>query len=169
MRLVLVLVTTLFLLPVFSAPRISSQSKATLDLKAELTGKDLKKMNDDQLYSELLFQYQRSDVISMKRSLEMLLKKFATSPHADNALYMMGYASLEKKRFAEGLNYFQRLLKDYPSSNKAVSAEFAKGLAYRNMKLNGLAQQTFYKVRKKYPGSPEYYRAENELRLLVRK
>ncbi len=169
MRIVLGLVTTLFLLPVFSAPRVSYQPQSTIDLKAELTGKDIKKMNDSQLYAELLLQYQRGDLLGMKRTLEVLLKKFVSSPHADNALYIMGYASLEKKRFAEGLNYFQRLLKDYPNSNKAVSAEFAKGLAYRSMKLTDLAQQTFYKVRKKYPGSPEYYRAESELKLLARR
>jgi TolA-binding protein len=153
----------------FAAPKNFRQSNREIDLKAELTGSDLRKMNDDQLYTEILSQYQRGDTASMKRALGMLMKKYKTSPHADNALYMVGYSALEKNQFAESLHYFQQLLKEYPTSNKAVSAEFAKGVAYRNMKLGSLAQRTFFKVRKKYPGSPESFRAENELKLLVRK
>ena len=153
----------------FSAPKVFSQSNRELDLKAELTGNDLTKMNDDQLYTEVLSQYQRGDTNSMKRATSLLLKKYKHSPHADNALFIVGYNALEKSRYAEGLQYFQQLLRDYPTSNKAVSAEFAKGIAYRNMKLNDLAQKTFFKVRKKYPGSPESFRAENELKLLVRR
>jgi TolA-binding protein len=151
-----------------AAPK-SLQSKSEIDLKAELTGKDINKMNDDQLYTEVLAQYQRGDTAAMKRAMGILLHKYKASPHADNALFIVGYNALEKNQFAEGLHYFQQLLRDYPTSNKAVSAEFAKGIAYRNMKLTNLAQKTFFKVRKKYPGSPESFRAENELKLLVRK
>lgn len=151
------------------SPKSSREMRKEIDLKAELTGKDLNKMNDDQLYAEVLAQYQRNDSSAMKRALNLLVKKFRNSPHADNALYMVGYSALERGQFAESLQYFQRLLKDYPTSNKAVSAEFSKGLAYRNMKLKSLAQKTFFKVRKKYPGSPESFRAENELKLLVRR
>ncbi len=153
----------------FAAPTTLRQINREIDLKAELTGKNLNKMNDDQLYAEILAQYQRGDTIVMKRALKILTQKYSNSPHADNALYITGYSALEKNRFAESLHYFEQLLKNYPGSNKAVSAEFAKGLAYRNMKLMSLAQKTFFKVRKKYPGSPESYRAENELKLLVRR
>lgn len=153
----------------FAAPKSYRQMSKEIDLKAELTGKDLNKMNDDQLYTEILSQYQRGDTAAMKKALNIIVKKHKGSPHADNALYIVGYNALEKGKFAEGLHYFQRLLKDYPGSDKAVSAEFAKGVAYRNMKLTNLAQKTFFKVRKKYPGSPESFRAENELKLLVRR
>ena len=140
-----------------------------IDLRAELTGKNLKNMSDDELYVEFLSQYQRHDRLGMKRAMDTLLKKYRTSPHTDNAIYIMGYSALEKKQFAEALNHFQFLLKHYPASNKAVSAEFAKGIAYKNMKLKSLAQKSFMSVRKKYPGSPESFRAESELKLLVRR
>ncbi len=152
-----------------AAPKSERMSRKEIDLKAELTGKDFNKMNDDQLYTEVLAQYQRGDTASMKRALNLLVKKYKSSPHADNAIYLVGYSALEKSQYAESLQYFQRLLKDYPASNKAVAAEFAKGVAYRNMKLKSLAQRAFFKVRKKYPGSPESFRAENELKLLVRR
>ncbi len=152
-----------------AAPKSERLSRKEIDLKAELTGKDLNKMNDDQLYTEVLAQYQRGDTASMKRALNLLVRKYKSSPHADNAIYLVGYSALEKSQYAESLQYFQRLLKDYPASNKAVAAEFSKGVAYRNMKLKNLAQRAFFKVRKKYPGSPESFRAENELKLLVRR
>jgi TolA-binding protein len=153
----------------WALPQPTAISKRELDLKAELTGHDLKKMNDDQLYSEILLQYQRNDGLAMRGAVEFLLKKFPNSSHADGALYLMGQACLEKKQFAEGLQFFQRLLRDYPMGHKAVSAEFAKGIAYRNMNIGPLARQAFVKVKGKYPGSPESYRAESELKLLMRK
>ena len=140
-----------------------------VDLKAELTGKNLNHMNDDQLYVEVLSQYQKSNRDEMKRAAQILLRKYEKSPHADNSLYLLGYSALEKKQFSESLRFFQKLLKSYPTSNKAVSSEFAKGVAYKHMKLKDLAQQSFMKVRKKYPGSPESFRAESELKLLLKR
>ncbi len=169
MKMLFLLFISFFYFTSYGANRISKNLKNELELKAELTGRDLYKMNDDQLYTDILSQYQKGDTASMKRALNLMLKKYKQSIHADNAIYLVGYSALEKNRFAEGLAYFQLLLKMYPQSNKAVSAEFAKGIAYRNMRLPSLAQKTFLKVRKHYPGSPESFRSENELKLMVRK
>jgi len=140
-----------------------------VDLQAELTGRNLDSMRDEELYVEFLSQYQLQDRLGMKRAAEVLLRKFPASPHADNALYLLGYNALESKEFSVALRHFQTLLRLYPTSNKAVSAEFAKGVAYRHMKLPEMAQKSFMKVRKRYPGSPESFRAESELKLLLRR
>lgn len=165
----LFLVSYSFLVSEIALGAKAPQLHKEIDLRAELTGKNLNQMKDDELYVEVLSQYQKQDRTGMKRALGLLLKKYPTSPHSDNALYLMGYSALEKKEFAEALRNFQSLLKLYPASNKAVAAEFAKGVAYRHMRLPDLAQKSFMKVRKKYPGSPESYRAESELKLLVRR
>ncbi|MFN8791466.1 MAG: tetratricopeptide repeat protein [Bdellovibrionales bacterium] len=140
-----------------------------VDLRAELTGRNLESMRDEELYVEFLSQYQLQDRFGMKRAAEILLRKYPASPHADNTLYLLGYSALETKEFSVALRYFQTLLRLYPGSNKAVAAEFAKGVAYRHMKLPDMAQRSFMKVRKTYPGSPESFRAESELKLLLRR
>lgn len=140
-----------------------------INLRAELTGIDYFKMTEDNLYVEVLTHYQNNKSAQLNQTGQIFLKRFPTSVHADNVLYLLGYNALERKKYSEALRHFDVLVKKYPASNKAVSAEFAKGIAYKNMKLKNLARSTFFKLRKKYPGSPEFYRAENELKILIMK
>lgn len=135
-------------------------------LWAELTGKDVRKLDDVGLYSEILANYQVRDFKGLRIHLETLLKRFPTSPYADNALYLGGQLALEIKNYPEALKHFQRIVQYYPQSNKMVSATFAKGLAYKKMNLDIQAKKVFFDLRKKYPGSPESYRAESELKLI---
>ena len=143
-------------------PKLDTKSDA---LWAELTGKDLRKLDDVGLYSEVLAHYQVRDVKGLRLHLEALLKRFPTSPYADNALYLGGQLALEMKNYPEALRYFQKIVQYYPQSNKVVSASFAKGLAYKKMNLEMQAKRVFFDLRKKYPGSPESFRAETELKL----
>lgn len=155
----------IFSLSAMGTPQPSAMTAA--DLKAELTGKDYKKLSEDDLYVEVLARYQRNNFVDMKGAAQFFLSRYPTSAHADNVLYLMGYNALERKKYSEALRHFDSLLKKYPLSNKAVAAEFAKGTAYKQMKLPKLAQNSFLKVRKKYPGSPEFFRAESEIKLLL--
>ncbi len=152
-----------------SSPKKMAKIHKDIDLRAELTGRDLKKLGEDDLYVEVLTQYQTQNYEIMRQAVNVLITKYQDSPHSDNALYLLGYSSLERRAFADALRNFNRLLKRYPASNKAVAAEFAKGIAYKHMKLRDLAQRSFLSVRKKYPGSPESFRAESELKLLVKR
>lgn len=143
-------------------PKVDGKSDA---LWAELTGKDIRKLDDVGLYSEILANYQVRDVKGLRLHLESLLKRFPTSPYADNALYLGGQLALEMKNYPEALKHFQKIMQYYPQSNKVVSATFAKGMAYKKMNLDIQAKKVFFELRKKYPGSPEYFRAETELKL----
>ncbi len=151
----------------WAAPQPQLHKK--IDLKAELTGRDDRKLTEDELYVEILSRYQSNRLFEMKSAGTLFVKKYSDSVHADNVLYLLGYNALERKKYSEALRYFDSLVKKYPLSNKAVSAEFAKGTAYKQMKLNKLAQGAFLKVRKKYPRSPEFFRAESEIKLLMTK
>ncbi|MFN8847846.1 MAG: tetratricopeptide repeat protein [Bdellovibrionales bacterium] len=141
----------------------------TQDLKAELTGVDYRKLSEENLYVEVLNRYQANKSVQLEHIGRIFLNRFPTSNYADNVLYLMGYSSLENKKYSEALRHFELLTRKYPNSNKAVSAEFAKGSTYKKMRLNKQAQMTFLKLRKKYPGSPEFYRAESELKILTMK
>jgi TolA-binding protein len=135
-------------------------------LLVELTGKDISKENDVALYSEIVGAYQADDEVGLKSRTQNLLNRFPHSNYADNALYLVGRMAMDHKNYGEALKYFSKVLQDYPNGNKAVSAEFAKGIAYERMKLPKFAKDVLNEVQKKYPGSPESFRAENELKLI---
>lgn len=135
-------------------------------LWAELTGKNIQKLDDQGIYSEVVAHYQTRDVRGLKFYLEALIKRFPTSPYADNALYLGGQLALETKNYPDALRHFQKLTQFYPLSNRMVAAQFSKGIAYKKMNLEPQARKVFFELRKKYPGSPESFRAETELKLI---
>jgi outer membrane protein assembly factor BamD (BamD/ComL family) len=164
------LINLLFL----SAPMVQAATQkvplsVTQDLKAELTGMDYRKISEENLYIEVLNRYQANKPVQLEHIGRIFLSRFPASSFADNVLYLMGYSSFENKKYSEALRHFDLLTRKYPNSNKAVSAEFAKGTTYKQMRLKKQAQVTFLKLRKKYPGSPEFYRAESELKILTMK
>lgn len=134
------------------------------ELMAELTGKDAKAMNDTGLYAEIVGAYQRQDQLALQSRVQTLLKRFPQSEYADNALYLAGKSALEHRNYAGAIKYFSKVIDLYPNGNKVAAAQFAKGVTYRKMNLDPLAKEVFGSVKKKYPGSPESFRASNELK-----
>ncbi len=152
-------------LPVFSlaVPHRTAQEKALL---VELTGKDVSKESDTTIYSEIVGTFQADDELGFKSRLQNLLTRFPQSPFADDALYLAGRMAMDHHNYAEALKHFSRIIKEYPNGNKVVSAKFAKAIAYKKMNLGSYAKGVLADVQKRYPGSPESFRAANELKLI---
>jgi TolA-binding protein len=144
-------------------PSAQKQKEA---LMIELTGKDPSKIDDVTLYSELVKAYRANDEIGFKSRLQTFMTRFSSSSYADNALYLAGRMAFQNKNYGEAIKYYQRVVTQYPRSNKVVSAKLAKGLAYKKMNLQPQAKSVFLDLRKRYPGSPEAFRAENEMKIL---
>ncbi|MCK6598781.1 MAG: tetratricopeptide repeat protein [Bdellovibrionaceae bacterium] len=135
------------------------------ELVKELEGvKDAK--NDLQFYSEIISDYQAGKSKTLNLRLNSFVKKFPKSPYLDNSIYLAGKLALEEKNYPEALQHFQRIITQYPLSNKVISAKFGKAMAYKKMNLNPQAKEVFTDIRKKYPNSPEYFRAETEMKLI---
>lgn len=157
---------------------IDSQAKPQLDhvpigkrftkeeLMAELTGRDYSKINEIDLYAEIISSYQIQDRNRMKAQVEIFTGRFPKSIYADNALFLMGRVELENKNYPAALKCFQKIQLEYPYSNKMVSTQYLKGVAYKKMNLNNEARRVFREVMAKFPGSPESFRADNELKLM---
>lgn len=146
---------------------VQSQKESKRDaLMIELTGKDPSKIDDVTLYSELVKAYRANDEIGFKSRLQTFMTRFSNSSYADNALYLAGRMAFENKNYGEAIKYYQRVVTQYPRSNKVVGAKLAKGIAYKKMNLQPQAKSVFADLRKRYPGSPEAFRAENELKIL---
>lgn len=134
-------------------------------LLVELTGKDISKENDITLYAEMVSAYQRDDEIGFKSRLQGLLERFPQSPYADNALFLAGRMAVDHSNFAEAIKYFSMIEKNYPRSNKVVAAKFAKAMTYKKMNLPEFAIRNLKEIRSKYVGSPEFFRADAQLKM----
>jgi TolA-binding protein len=146
----------------FAAPKKVAAKEA---LMIELTGKDPSKIDETTLYSEIVAAYRRNDEIGFKSRLQTFMTRFSNSSYADNVLYLAGRMAFSNKNYPESIKYYQKVISQYPRSNKVVAAKMAKGLAYKKMNLAPQAKFVFDDLRKKYPGSPEAFRAENEMKI----
>jgi|JI10StandDraft_1071094.scaffolds.fasta_scaffold54570_6 TolA-binding protein len=135
------------------------------DLVKELEGiKDSK--TDLEYYSEIIADYQSGKYRNLSIRLKGFSKKFPKSPFLDNAYYLAGKLALEEKNYKDSVSYFQRVISEFPMSNKVVAAKFGKAMAYRNMNLNSQSLAVFNEIRRKHPQSPEFFRAETEMKLV---
>lgn len=135
------------------------------DLVKELEGiKDSK--TDLEYYSEIISDYQSGKYRNLSIRLKGFAKRFPKSPFLDNAYYLAGKLALEEKNYKDSVGYFQRVISGFPLSNKVVAAKFGKAMAYRNMNLNSQSLAVFNEIRRKHPQSPEFFRAETEMKLV---
>jgi TolA-binding protein len=147
----------------WAAKKNNSMSKEALMI--ELTGKDPSKVDETALYSEIIGAYRKNDEIGFKSRMQTFMTRFSNSAYADNVLYLAGRMAFDNKNYAEAIKFYQKVVTQYPRSNKVVASQLAKGMAYKKMNLDPQAKFVFQEVRKRYPGSPEAFRAENEMKL----
>ncbi|MGZ3748762.1 MAG: tetratricopeptide repeat protein [Pseudobdellovibrionaceae bacterium] len=163
--LTITFILSLFATESFAAKKtVGAFSKESLMI--ELTGKDSSKIDESALYAEIFSAYRSNDEIGFKSRMQTFLTRFPASPYADNVLYLAGRRAFSAKNYAEAIKYYQKVITQYPRSNKVVAAQFAKAIAYKKMNLAPQAGSVLMDLRKQYPGSPEAFRAENELKLM---
>lgn len=136
------------------------------ELFFELSGWDVQKLTESQIYSKTIEKYRQNDLKAVVALTNLLIVKYPLSIFSDNSLYLSGNLAFVEKQYGKSLELYNRLLSHYPMSNKAVSALFAKGVLYKRMNLVQQADATFVAVQTKYPGSPEALRSEIERKLL---
>jgi TolA-binding protein len=150
---------------VFAAKPKAAVSGNYNELIKELEGvKDSK--TDVQFYSEIISDYQAGKYKVLSIRLNSFIKKFPKSTYIDNAIYLAGKLALEEKNYPASLKHFQKVISSFPQSNKVIAAKFGKAMAYKKMNLDSQAVEVFTDIRKKYPNSPEYFRAEMEMKLI---
>ncbi|MCX7978432.1 MAG: tetratricopeptide repeat protein [Bdellovibrionaceae bacterium] len=147
-------------------PQSSTSGLSREALLAELTGKDLSRLDDVGLYSEIISAYEARRLKQVESLVTRMLERYPRSPFADNALFLSGRVFLEEKNYAAALRRFQRVIDSYPKSNRVPAAKLAKAQAYTMMDLPSEARKVLRDVMAKFPGSAEAFRAEHELKLL---
>ncbi len=135
------------------------------ELVKELEG--IKESKSDlEYYSEIISDYQSGRYRNLTIRLKGFAKKFPKSPFLDNAYYLAGKMALEEKNYKESVGLFQKVIVEFPLSNKVVAAKFGKAMAYKNMNLKEQSLAVFGEIRRKHQQSPEFFRAETEIKLI---
>ena len=91
--------------------------------------------------------------------LDNLVKQYPKSDYADDALYEIARAELQRNDNQAAIAAYERLLQTYPNSPIARKAALEKGMIYYNEKDYAKAIETYKQVIKNYPGSDEAYAA----------
>lgn len=91
--------------------------------------------------------------------LEKLVKQYPKSDYADDALYEISRAHLQREQNEAAIEAYNRLLVSYPNSKLARKAALEKGMIYYNLQQYEPAIESYKGVIKNYPGSNEAYAA----------
>ena len=157
--------TVLFSLSFVGVVHAKPQNKQEA-LLVELTGKDVTKGNDIDLYAEIVSAYENDNEILLKSRMQSFMSRFPKSQYADNVLFLAGRRAADHGNYPEAIKYFSKIEKEYPRSNKYVQARFAKAMTYKKMNLPQFSTKILSEVRTKYAGSPESFRADSELKMI---
>lgn len=97
-----------------------------------------------------------SDKIS---TLERLVSQYPRSDYADDGLYEIARAELQREDNNAAIAAYDRLLSTYPNSNMARKAAVEKGMIFYNMRKYSEAEAAYKQVIKNYPSTEEAYTA----------
>jgi TolA-binding protein len=121
---------------------------------------------DQDFYAKVIQSYRQGDSTVLNKSVRLLIKNHPDSVHADNALYLNGLLALSKGQYKRAIKNFVLLQRFYPRANKLPAALIGKGIAYRKLGKLDKAEQAFKVVQDKFVGSPEFFQAGVQIKLL---
>ncbi|MCQ2342406.1 MAG: tetratricopeptide repeat protein [Paludibacteraceae bacterium] len=110
--------------------------------------------------------FQRGYVLGLMRQytdkvnmMEQLLKTYPKSDYADDALYEIARAHLQKDESMAAIDAYSRLVTAYPTSSFARIASLERGMIYRNMGQYEDAVRAFRQTISDYPATEQAYSA----------
>lgn len=93
------------------------------------------------------------------RSMRQLVNTYPKSDYADDGLYEIARAELQRNSTGQAIDAYEQLLRTYPNSNMARKASLEVAMLYRNNNDNTMAIQAYKNTISKYPASEEAYAA----------
>lgn len=122
---------------------------------------DYSQKTDEEIYKKGLKEIQKEDYVSAISTFEQIEYNHPYSALVANAWYLSGYASYKNKKYANAIDYFEKLLKFQPNHPQADYALYMISMAYydqispvsRDQKMTELAYTNMKKLVNKYPDS----------------
>lgn len=137
--------------------------------KKKVKAKKYKRLSDKKtlaFYKKGVKLYYESKYNSLKLLTDRLRQTNPQSSYLDDLIYMQGRLALDQRKFPQALKLFSEVISQHPTSDKRVSAGLAKAMVYKQMGLTKYFEKELKQLTRRYPGSPEFYRAKMELKLL---
>lgn len=153
----------------FTGSKAQNEKIEEVKLLSELKGNKISAKNDIELYELMTKAYQEKQTDLIKLYTKDFEARFSKSDLLDNAWYLTGLALSENSEYYSALSYFQKIETYSPYGDRASQAKLAKALMYKKMGLLDVSVLNLKELVKRYPGSPESYRAANELKLATQK
>jgi TolA-binding protein len=122
---------------------------------------------DENIYALIIKAYQERNLEQVSFYSGVMRRQHGRSIFTDNAIYLSGQLQLAFGLYSQALKDFEDILKNYPLSNKRPAALLGKGIAYRKLQLYLYSEKALIELKGQYPGSPEFFKAEIEEKLLA--
>jgi tol-pal system protein YbgF len=123
-------------------------------------------LSSQEVYNTAYSDYQKGNYDLSIAGFETYREQFATSPLADNALYMIGECYFSQKKFNKAIEQFDDLIVTYPLSDTIAASYWKKGLALIELKKKDEAIATLTLLVSKYSLYEEAKLAQQKIREL---
>lgn len=98
--------------------------------------------------------------------MQDLVKRYPKSDYADDGMYEIARAQLQRDDERGAITTYEDLLKKYPNSSLARKASLERAMLYRNLHQNEQAIAAYRQTIEKYPATEEAYTALDALQVL---
>ncbi len=119
--------------------------------------------NPDQLFAAAYGDYSRGNYDLAISEFRQYVETYPTSEMADNAQYWIGEALYAKKKFAEAITEFDKVITLFAKGDKVPAARFKKAMVLNEMGQEDLARLEFQALIKLFPKSNEATLAKQQL------
>ncbi len=123
-------------------------------------GKDL---SDTDLYLAGKKAFDQGNYESARQGFEELLKKYPSSPRANNAQFWLGETYYQEKWYEKAILEYQKVIDKYPEGNKVPAALLKQGFSFLNLGDKTNARLVLKELLDKYPSSNEAAVAKKKL------
>jgi tol-pal system protein YbgF len=119
--------------------------------------------NPDQLFAAAYGDYSRGNYDLSISEFRQYVETYPSSEMADNAQYWIGEALYAKRKFAEAISEFDKVITLFAKGDKVPAARFKKAMVLNEMGQADLARLEFQALIKLYPKSNEAVLAKQQL------
>jgi tol-pal system protein YbgF len=99
--------------------------------------------------------YAGGNYASAIASFQQVVKDYATSESADDALYYIGESHFQQRRFDEAIAAYNQVIQDYAKGDMVAAAYFKLGLSHENLQRYDSARAAWQQLIKLHPNTPE--------------
>jgi tol-pal system protein YbgF len=140
-------------------PRNDDEAQEKKPVQDE-SGKDL---SDTDLYLVAKKAFDQGEYEAARQGFEDLLKKYPSSPRANNAQFWLGETYYQEKWYEKAILEYQKVIDKYPKDNKVPAALLKQGFSFLSLGDKTNARLVFRELLNKYPGSNEAAVANKKL------